>query len=185
MDTKGVTMFPPTEAHSNLAEIHARDSKSGELRVREHFYAHQLKQDTPEKQDKFFQAGGAGLFAKPKEYVKLLATILNEGTSPTTGKQILKPESVELFWENQIPNQYVDTFLLPSPLKTNHSCLPNHLNPTQPRTPPPARTTNTHSSDPTSRATAHPLRTRRSSTRPPSSTRSRATRRKAGRTRGS
>ena len=24
MDTKGVTMFPPTEAHSNLAEIHAR-----------------------------------------------------------------------------------------------------------------------------------------------------------------
>jgi hypothetical protein len=30
---------------------------------------------------------------------------LNEGTSPTTGKQILKPESVELFWENQIPNQ--------------------------------------------------------------------------------
>ena len=117
MDTKGVTMFPPTEAHSNLAEIHARDSKSGELRVREHFYAHQLKQDTPEKQDRFFQAGGAGLFAKPKEYVKLLATILNEGTSPTTGKQILKPESVELFWENQIPNQYVDAF--PSPLSTH------------------------------------------------------------------
>ncbi|KAG9200777.1 GPI transamidase component [Epicoccum nigrum] len=105
MDTKGATMFPPTEAHSNLAEIHARDPSSGELRVREHFYAHQLKQDTPEKQDKFFQAGGAGLFAKPKEYVKLLATILNEGTSPTTGKQVLKPESVELFWENQIPNQ--------------------------------------------------------------------------------
>ena len=102
MDTKGATMFPPTEAHSNLAEIHARDPKSGEMRVREHFYAHQLKQDTPEKQDKFFQAGGAGLFAKPKEYVKLLAAILNEGTSPTTGKQILKPQSVELFWENQI-----------------------------------------------------------------------------------
>ncbi|KAF3004271.1 GPI transamidase component [Curvularia kusanoi] len=105
IDTKGATMFPPTAAHSNLAEIHKRDPSSGELSVREHFYAHQLKQDTPDKQDAFFQSGGAGLFAKPKEYVKLLATILNEGTSPTTGKQILKPESVELFWENQIPNQ--------------------------------------------------------------------------------
>lgn len=175
MDTKGVTMFPPTEAHSNLAEIHARDPSSGELRVREHFYAHQLKQDTPEKQDKFFQAGGAGLFAKPKEYVKLLATILNEGTSPTTGKQVLKPESVELFWENQIPNQYVDALLLFSSrlfiLRKTKACLPI--------------TTNTHTSDPTLRAAAHPPRTRPSSMRPPNSTRSRATRRKAGRTRGS
>lgn len=98
-------MFPPSSAHSNLAEIHQRAPDSGELRVRDHFYGHPLKQDSADKQDKFFQSGGAGLFAKPKEYVKILAAILNEGTSPTTGKQILKPESVELFWENQIPNQ--------------------------------------------------------------------------------
>jgi hypothetical protein len=89
-------MFPPSSVHSNLAEIHQRAPD---------FYGHSLKQDSADKQDKFFQSGGAGLFAKPKEYVKILAAILNEGTSPTTGKQILKPESVELFWENQIPNQ--------------------------------------------------------------------------------
>lgn len=98
-------MFPPASSHSNLASIHQRDPSSGELRTRDHFYGHPLKQDSAEKQDAFFQSGGAGLFAKPKEYIKLLAAILNEGTSPSTGKQILKPETVELFWENQIPNQ--------------------------------------------------------------------------------
>lgn len=107
VDTNGATMFPPSSAQSNLANIHQRDPGSGELRVRDHFYGNPLKQDSEEKQDKFFQSGGAGLFAKPKEYVKILAAILNEGTSPTTGKQILKKESVELLWENQIPNQYV------------------------------------------------------------------------------
>lgn len=100
-------MFPPESAHSNVASIHQRDPSTGELRTRDHFYGNPLKQDSTEKQDAFFQSGGAGLFAKPKEYVKLLATILNEGTSPTTGKQILKPETIELLWENQIPNQYV------------------------------------------------------------------------------
>jgi CubicO group peptidase (beta-lactamase class C family) len=105
VDTKGATMFPPSSAQSNLASIHQRNPESGELRVRDHFYGYSLKQDTPEKQDAYFQSGGAGLFAKPKEYVKILAAILNEGTSPTTGKQILKPESIELLWENQIPNQ--------------------------------------------------------------------------------
>lgn len=105
IDKAGATMFPPSSAQSNLAEIHYRAPESGELRVRDHIYGHPLKQDSADKQDASFQSGGAGLFAKPKEYVKILAAILNEGTSPTTGKQILKPETVELLWENQIPNQ--------------------------------------------------------------------------------
>ncbi|KAJ4366624.1 GPI transamidase component [Ascochyta clinopodiicola] len=105
VDTKGATMFPPSSTHSNLAVIHQRDPTSGEIKERDHFYGAPLKQDTTEKQSAFFQSGGAGLFAKPKEYIKILAAILNEGTSPTTGKQVLKPESVQLFWENQIPNQ--------------------------------------------------------------------------------
>jgi hypothetical protein len=107
IDTKGATMFPSSSAQSNIATIHQRDPTSGEIRERDHLYGSALKQDSTEKQDNFFQSGGAGLFAKPKEYVKILAAILNEGTSPTTGKQILKKESVELLWENQIPNQYV------------------------------------------------------------------------------
>ena len=109
-------MFPPASAQSNLAEMHQRSPSSGELRVRAHLYAHALDQDSGEKQDAFFQSGGAGLFAKPKEYVKMLAAILNEGTSPTTGKQILAPESVvALLCENQIPTQYVLFHSLPPP----------------------------------------------------------------------
>ncbi|KAF1366124.1 beta-lactamase/transpeptidase-like protein [Lizonia empirigonia] len=112
VDTKGATMFPPAPAQANLASIHQRDATSGSLQARDHLYGAPLAQDTREKQDAFFQSGGAGLFAKPKEYVKMLAAILNQGTSPTTQKQILRPETVELFWENQIPDQYV-----PPPLK--------------------------------------------------------------------
>lgn len=105
IDNKGATMFPPASVQSNLATIHQRDPNSGEIKERDHVYGAALASDSTEKQDAFFQSGGAGLFAKPKEYVKILAAILNEGTSPTTGKQILKPETVQLFWENQIPNQ--------------------------------------------------------------------------------
>lgn len=33
----------------------------------------------------------------------VLATLLNDGTCPTTGKQILKPETVQEMFKNQIP----------------------------------------------------------------------------------
>lgn len=45
---------------------------------------------------------GAGAFAKPAEYVQVLATLLNDGKSPKTGAQILKPETVKAMFENQI-----------------------------------------------------------------------------------
>lgn len=45
---------------------------------------------------------GAGCFAKPAEYVQVLATLLNDGKSPKTGAQILKPETVKEMFENQI-----------------------------------------------------------------------------------
>ena len=32
----------------------------------------------------------------------MLAALLNDGKSPKTGAQILKPETVETMWENQI-----------------------------------------------------------------------------------
>lgn len=113
-------MFPQKEAQANLAHMHQRDA-DGNLKEREHLFTASLAQDTKEKQDKFFQVGGAGLFAKPKEYVKILAAILNDGTSPTTGKQILKKETVDLLWKNQIPNQYVFPYYL---LIEQIICLP-------------------------------------------------------------
>jgi len=50
-----------------------------------------------------FNAGGAGCFAKPAEYCQIIATLLNDGTSPKTGAQILKPETVKQMFTNQIP----------------------------------------------------------------------------------
>lgn len=41
-------------------------------------------------------------FAKPVEYAQVLAVLLNNGTSPTTGAQILKPETVEEMFTNQV-----------------------------------------------------------------------------------
>ena len=42
-------------------------------------------------------------FTKVLIHPGLLAALLNDGTSPTTGKQILKPESVQEMFRNQIP----------------------------------------------------------------------------------
>jgi CubicO group peptidase (beta-lactamase class C family) len=107
IDTEAMTMFPSQEAQQNLATGHQRDPETGKLKERDQFYGTSLKQTTKEQQNNYLQSGGAGLFAKPKEYIKVLAAILNEGTSAQTGKTILKKETVESLWENQIPNQYV------------------------------------------------------------------------------
>lgn len=102
----GISMFPTAEAQQNLAHMHQR-SPDGVLKEREHLFPGPLSANTPEAQKNFLNSGGAGLFAKPKEYIKILAAILNDGVSPATGQRILKKESVDALWENQIPDQYV------------------------------------------------------------------------------
>ena len=59
--------------------------------------------ETDHEKKHIFHSGGAGAYAKPKQYVQVLAALLNDGNSPTTGAQILKKETVDLMWENQIP----------------------------------------------------------------------------------
>lgn len=75
----------------------------GTLSDREHLWKAVFEADTPEKQDKFFNSGGAGAFARPADYVKILAAVLNDGVSAKTGNRILKKETIDLMWENQIP----------------------------------------------------------------------------------
>jgi CubicO group peptidase (beta-lactamase class C family) len=104
--TSGVSMFPTQDAQKNLAHMHQRNGE-GKLSEREHLYSRALSQSTKEAQDKFFQSGGAGLWAKPKEYIKILGMLLNDGKSHT-GHTLLKKETVDLLWENQIPEQCVD-----------------------------------------------------------------------------
>jgi CubicO group peptidase (beta-lactamase class C family) len=117
ISSSAASFFPQKNVHKNVAHMHQRDGE-GKLKEREHLFKAALYQESKEQQDKFFQSGGAGLWSRPKEYVKVLAALLNDGTSPTTGKQILKKETVELMWENQIPDQYV-----PFPLSFRHTSL--------------------------------------------------------------
>jgi CubicO group peptidase (beta-lactamase class C family) len=105
-----VTMFPTEEMRQNLAYMHQRD-KDGVLHERNHVYRRALLAETKDEQDRIFNSAGAGLFARPNEYIKILAVLLNDGTCPTTGAKILKKETVDLMWENQIPEQYVHTDL--------------------------------------------------------------------------
>ena len=100
-----VTMFPTAEMQSNLAYMHQRDPGTGVLAERDHLYRRAFIQTSKEQQQNFFHSAGAGLFAKPKEFLKVLTALLNGGVSPTTGQRILKEETVNLMWENQIPNQ--------------------------------------------------------------------------------
>jgi CubicO group peptidase (beta-lactamase class C family) len=98
------SFFPAKHTQKHIAHMHQRDTEGG-LKVREHLFKAALNQESKEQQDKHYQSGGAGLWSRPKEYVKILAVLLNDGKSPYTGKTILKKESVDLLWENQIPAQ--------------------------------------------------------------------------------
>ncbi|KAK3075987.1 hypothetical protein LTR53_000164 [Teratosphaeriaceae sp. CCFEE 6253] len=100
---KSINMFPTDEMKKDLAYMHQRwpgdQSKSEE---RDHIYREPLIAESDHEKKHVFHSGGAGAFAKPTEYVQVLAALLNDGKSPTTGKQILKPETVDLMWENQV-----------------------------------------------------------------------------------
>lgn len=50
-----------------------------------------------------FHAGGAGCFATPADYSKILATLLNDGVSPHTGARILETKTVHEMFTNQLP----------------------------------------------------------------------------------
>ncbi|EON62562.1 beta-lactamase [Coniosporium apollinis CBS 100218] len=99
---KNITMFPNEEMKSQLASMHQRWG-SGKLEERDHLYRRPLMAETEEEQDRIFNSGGAGCFAKPAEYCQILATLLNNGTHPKSGAQILKKETVDTMFENQIP----------------------------------------------------------------------------------
>ncbi|KAK2780928.1 hypothetical protein FQN53_000880 [Emmonsiellopsis sp. PD_33] len=96
---ENVSMIPTASMKSKLAYMNHR-APDGQLSPRDHLLRLPLIVDRPEDT---FHSGGAGCFAKPQEYCQILATLLNNGTSPTTGKTILKSETVDEMFRNQIP----------------------------------------------------------------------------------
>lgn len=98
---KDISMFPTSSMKERLAYMHVRlldDSLSR--------YDHILRRPLVVTGDSeiadCFNSGGAGIFAKPQEYCQILAVLLNDGISPTTGAQILSRASVGEMFRNQI-----------------------------------------------------------------------------------
>ncbi|KAI6594844.1 hypothetical protein MCOR12_006720 [Pyricularia oryzae] len=101
---KDMSMIPGDEMRSRLAHMHHREG-DGKLRPRDHPLRAPLVIDVHNKSDvaRLHNSGGAGMFATAQEYCKVLATILNDGKSPTTGVRILRPDTVAEMFRNQIP----------------------------------------------------------------------------------
>ncbi|KAF2148788.1 beta-lactamase/transpeptidase-like protein [Myriangium duriaei CBS 260.36] len=100
---ESTTMFPTKSMMSNLAGMHQRYPGSDTLHVVDH-PMRAVFRNMPEDQKKYYiQSGGAGLFSKPTDYLQVLATLLNEGTSPKTGARILSSKTVDEMFKNQIP----------------------------------------------------------------------------------
>lgn len=102
LGVKDTNMFPTKEMKSNLASIHQRWPGSQKAAERDHVYRAPLVAESKEQQSRILNSGGAGLFSRPTEYIKVLAVLLNDGTCPKTKKQILKAETVKQMFENQI-----------------------------------------------------------------------------------
>ncbi|PHH59499.1 hypothetical protein CDD81_3139 [Ophiocordyceps australis] len=98
-----VNMFPTPDMKERLAFMHQR-APDGKLAPRDHAYRRAIFAQTRQEQASMHHSGGAGLFAKPQEYCRVLAVLLNNGTCPTTGIKLLEPATVDQIFTNQIPH---------------------------------------------------------------------------------
>ncbi|CAG9951210.1 unnamed protein product [Clonostachys rosea f. rosea IK726] len=97
---KNLSLFPSKDMIDRLAGIWQRDA-NGRLSPRRYPLERAL---APDQGSDAFHSGGAGVWGTTREYSKLLRVLLNNGTSPQTGEAILRPETVDMMFENQLPN---------------------------------------------------------------------------------
>ncbi|EED16444.1 beta-lactamase family protein [Talaromyces stipitatus ATCC 10500] len=122
---KDISFFPDKDMKSRLAYMHRREEKDGSLHVTDHIYRFALMErknsDGPEER---FCSGGAGCFGTVGDYCKIIAVLLNNGTCPKTKAQILKPETVDEMYKDQIPNKprYIN-----QPFQTAKPHLAKHI----------------------------------------------------------
>jgi CubicO group peptidase (beta-lactamase class C family) len=110
MGLQNINMFPTEHMKQNLAYMHVR-TPDGKLAVRPagHLLRKPLTAKTPEEIKSTFNMGGAGCFAKPAEYCQIIATLLNDGVHPKSGYQILKKETVDQMFTNQVRIRVLET----------------------------------------------------------------------------
>ncbi|KAF5976136.1 beta-lactamase-like protein [Fusarium bulbicola] len=99
-----MSMFPTHEMRAKLAYMHQR-GPDGTLRPCNHPLRRPLVVDPNDKVEieKIFNSGGGGMFANPRDYCKVLAVLLNDGTCPKTGVKLLEKQTVDEMFRNQIP----------------------------------------------------------------------------------
>ncbi|KAL6719174.1 hypothetical protein ACLMJK_003411 [Lecanora helva] len=96
-----ITMFPTPPMKHRLAHMNQKTPHQP-IRSRDHPCRRPLY-STPAEHPTIYNSAGAGLFARPAEYAQILATLLNDGVSPTTGARILSQRSIDEMFTNQIP----------------------------------------------------------------------------------
>ncbi|KAJ9297156.1 hypothetical protein DTO271G3_4449 [Paecilomyces variotii] len=99
---ENISFFPNAKMKANLAYMHQRE-KDGLLSVTDHVFRYPFL-PARDGEGRRFCMGGAGCFGNPVEYCRILALLLNGGTSPNTGAQILRPETVKEMFTDQIPH---------------------------------------------------------------------------------
>ncbi|KAH6678871.1 beta-lactamase family protein [Plectosphaerella plurivora] len=98
-----MSMIPNSDMRSRMAYMHQRDA-NGILRPRDHLLRAPLVID-PENSAEvgaLFNSGGAGMFARPRDYCKVLAVLLNDGRCPRTGTRILGKAMIDEMFRNQV-----------------------------------------------------------------------------------
>ncbi|KAF5650026.1 beta-lactamase [Fusarium sp. NRRL 52700] len=96
-----VTFHPSAEDKSNLAYMHRR-SPSGKLSTTDHFYRRPL---LAQGGDKVPCAGGHGCFGRPAEFGRIISLLLNNGLDAQSGVRLLKTETVNDMFTDQIPDK--------------------------------------------------------------------------------
>lgn len=100
---EAINLLPTPAMKAHLASMHQRWPGSTALEERDHIMREPLLAESDAARARIFHSGGAGAFAKPTEYVQVLAALLNDGVSARTGARILKAETVRAMFENQVP----------------------------------------------------------------------------------
>lgn len=98
-----INMLPTAEMKRNLVSMHQKWPGHTAGEERDHIYREPLIAETDQEKERIFHSGGAGAFGRPRDYVQVLVALLNDGTHPN-GAQILRKETVEEMWRNQVPD---------------------------------------------------------------------------------
>ncbi|RSL52627.1 hypothetical protein CEP53_008022 [Fusarium sp. AF-6] len=97
-----VTFHPSEDAKANMAYMHRRAADE-KLAAVDHFYRRPLL--AYGEGNKAPCAGGHGCFGKPAEFGRLISLLLNDGIDKVTGVRLLRAETVQAMFTDQIADK--------------------------------------------------------------------------------